>query len=205
MGFYGEWVLPRLTEWSLGTGTVIKQRKLTLAGVHGTVLEIGMGSGLNLPLYPPEVTRVIAVEPSSGMNRLAAPRVAEAPFPVEYVGFDEEGRYPLADGSVDAVVSTWTLCTIPRPERALAEFRRVLRPGGRFHFLEHGAGLSPRVRRWQTRLNPIQNVLGGGCNLNREIDRLVEQAGFSDVAIERFWMKRTPRLLGELYRGTAVN
>jgi SAM-dependent methyltransferase len=204
MGLYSECVLPALLDWTLDDAFTREQRSLTLAGLHGTVLEVGLGTALNLPHYPPQVTRLIAVEPSAGMQRRARGRIAAAPFPVEVIGFDGEGRYPLPDASVDAVVTTLTLCTIPDPGRALAEIRRVLKPGGPYRFYEHGAAQSPAVQRWQNRLNPIQNVIGGGCNLNRPIDRLVNAAGFADVRLERFDMPGVPRIVGSAYRGVGV-
>jgi ubiquinone/menaquinone biosynthesis C-methylase UbiE len=138
------------------------------------------------------------------MSRRARRRVAAAARPVQSLGFDAEGRYPLESGSVDAVVTTFTLCTIPEPARAIAEFRRVLKPGGEYRFLEHGASPDPAVLRWQNRLNPIQNVIGGGCNLNRPVERLVRESGFSTVRLEQFPFPKTPRIVGEFYRGTAV-
>jgi len=204
MGLYRERILPLLVDWTLDDGIVREQRRLALSGLRGTVLEVGLGTALNLPYYPTAVTRLIAVEPSRGMLRRAGARVAAAPFPVEFIGFDGEGRYPLAEGAVDAVVTTLTLCTIPEPERAIAEFRRVLKPGGEYRFLEHGASSSPGVLRWQNRLNPLQNVLGGGCNLNRPIDRLVGGGGFARLRLEQFTLPKVPRIVGTAYRGVAV-
>jgi ubiquinone/menaquinone biosynthesis C-methylase UbiE len=138
------------------------------------------------------------------MLRRAQKRLLAAPFPVEFADFDDQGRYPLGDNTVDAVVTTLTLCTIPEPARAIAEFRRVLKPGGEYRFLEHGASTNPSVLRWQNRLNRVQNMIGGGCNLNRPIDRLVQGAGFAQVRFDRFELPKVPRIVGTAYRGMAL-
>lgn len=176
----GRWsaeVVPRATHLLLGGEWLARLRRETLAGLRGSVVEIGFGSGLNLGCYPPEVDVVLAVEPSSVATRLAASRIRAANLRVEHVGGDAQ-RLPIATASVDAAVSTFTLCTVPDPRRALDELRRVLRPGGSLRFLEHG--LSPRdaVARWQRRLTPVQRRLAAGCHLDRPIDQLVEEAGF---------------------------
>src|SRR5262249_19605202 len=142
-----------------------------MEGLSGTVLEIGFGSGLNVPLYPPEVREIYAVEPSAEARRLAGDAIAQAPFPVEFIG-DTAESIPLPDRPGGAVVSTRPPCPIPDVERALAEVRRVLRPEGRFRFVEHGLAPDPGVARWQHRLTPIQKRFAGGCHLDRPIDRL---------------------------------
>jgi SAM-dependent methyltransferase len=203
MGFYAERVLPLLVDRSLDDPKIREERRRLLAGLRGIVLEVGFGTGLNLPWYPPEMTRLMVVEPSAGMSRRARGRAAAA-FPVEYVRFDADGHYSLETGSVDAVVTTFTLCTIPEPARAIAEFRRVLKPGGEYRFLEHGASPRPGVLWCQNLLNPVQNLIGGGCNLNRPIDRLVGGGEFAQVRLERDPLPKMPRIIGDLYRGVAV-
>lgn len=202
MGLWGDRLLPRLVDWALRTPEVSARRALTLAGLRGQVLEIGFGSGLNLRHYPAGVERVLAVEPSDQAWRLAGPRMAAGTPPVERVGLDG-ARLPLPDRSVDAVVSTFTLCTIPDVAAALAEVRRVLRPGGRLHFLEHGRAPEMSVRRWQRRLQPLQSRIVGGCRLDRRIDELVTGAGLEMVELVTGYGDG-PKPLSYLYRGRAV-
>ncbi len=163
---------------------------------------MGFGSGLNVPHYPQGVKRVRAVDPAMVGRTLAEGRVAASAIPVEYVGLDG-AHLPLEDESVDSVLSTWTLCTIPDVARALVEIRRVLRPEGALHFLEHGRSPDPEVTRWQDRLNPIQRRLFGGCNLNRQIDDLLREAGLEVLSIENYYM-RGPKPLGYMYEGVAI-
>jgi SAM-dependent methyltransferase len=176
VGFYGEQIVPRLTDLALSGRPFDCLRARVTADLEGEVLEIGFGSGRNLPHYPPTVTRVRAVEPSGVGRKLAAGRVAASPVPVEFVGLDGQ-ELPIEDASVDHVLTTWTLCTIPDVARALHEVRRVLNPGGSLHFVEHGRAPYPRVARWQDRLTPIQRRVAGGCHLNRPIDELVAASG----------------------------
>ena len=177
MGFYRERVLPRLVDRACGTADLRAWREHATDGLAGHVVEIGFGSGLNVPHYPDEVEVVHAVEPARAALELAQPRIDAHPVRVVHHQLDAE-RLPLDDDSCDGALSTFTLCTIPDVAAALAEVRRVLRPGGRFHFVEHGASPEPRVGRWQHRLEPIQRRLAGGCHLTREPATLVEQAGF---------------------------
>ncbi len=174
-----------------------------LQSVAGEVLEIGIGTGLNLKHYSPNVLRVRAVDPTPMLPTRMAERRAAVPFPVEITQHHAE-RIPYEDRTFDWVVSTWTLCTITDPVRALQEVRRVLKPEGTFLFLEHGRSDDQTIAMWQDRLNPIQNVLGCGCNLNRQIDDLIGQAGLNISQLDRFVMQDVPRVAGEMYRGTAV-
>ncbi|MCB0972431.1 MAG: methyltransferase domain-containing protein, partial [Acidimicrobiales bacterium] len=151
-------------------------------GLAGTVVEIGFGSGHNVPIYPDEVTEVLAVEPSERARELAAARIDERGLPVTHVGLDGQ-RLPLDDDSCDGALSTFTLCTIPDVDAALAELRRVLRPGGRLHVLEHGISPDPGVARWQRRLDPIQQRLADGCHLTRDPVALLEGAGFEVASV----------------------
>ena len=201
MGFYAEHLLPRLVDWGMGREQFRVLRPRVLEGVYGRVLEVGFGSGLNLPFYPADVDRVLALEPSELMRRLAHERIESSPVPVEMVGLRGE-EILLGDGEVDCVVSTWTLCTIPDVEAALGEVRRVLGKGGLFHFLEHGRSSDLHVARWQDRLTPVQKRLGGGCHLNRPISGLIASAGFELERCETFYMKG-PRPFTFLYVGIA--
>ena len=202
MGFYEDRVLPRVIDVVLRGPEIDAIRRRVADGLTGDVLEVGFGSGRNVPCYPAEVRRVHAVDPATAGRKLAAKRVAASPVPVEYVGLDGE-HLPLDDDSVDNVLVTWTLCTIPDVEGALAEMRRVLRPGGAVHFVEHGRSPDPGVARWQERLNPVQRRLFGGCNLDRPIDRLVAEAGFDVARLENFYI-RGPKPVGYLYEGIAT-
>jgi SAM-dependent methyltransferase len=201
MGWYGEHVLPRMIHWAMANQKLGRERAHTLAGLSGRVLEVGFGSGLNLPHYPPEVTELLALEPSRVARELAAPAVVAAPFPVEFLGLRGE-EVPLDTASVDAVVSTWTLCTIPDVARALGEIARVLRPGAPLHFIEHGLAEEPRTQRWQRRLEPLQKRAFGGCHLTRPIDALVRAAGLELPDVER-WTFGRPHALSAFYRGVA--
>jgi SAM-dependent methyltransferase len=201
MGIYVDRVLPRLTDVMLGAGfDPIRAR--VCAGLEGEVLEVGFGSGRNVPHYPPSVTRVRAVDPSTVGRRLAAGRLAASSVPVEFVGLDGE-RLPVDDESVDHVLTTWTLCTIPDVERALAEVRRVLRPGGTLRFVEHGLAPQPRVARWQDRLTPIQRRVAGGCHLNRPIDALVEGAGLRMAQLDTYFVGG-PKPYTYMFEGVAT-
>ena len=183
MGFYRERVLPRLVDRACGTASLRRWRAEVTAGLSGRVLEIGFGSGLNVDYYPAAIERVFAVEPSATAFRLAGPRISRSPVIVERVGLDGQS-IPLPDDSCDSALCTFALCTIPDPDAALAEVRRVVRPGGQFHFLEHGLAPDPRVATWQRRFEPLQRRLAGGCQLTRDPVSLVQRAGFviDDVA-----------------------
>ena len=201
MGFYEDQILPRGIDWGMSGERFSKLRQQYLAGVSGRVLEIGFGSGLNLPYYPDSVTHLYALDPSQLGRRLAAKRIQRAPFPVEFVEM-EWNRFALPDHSVDAVVSTWTVCTIPDPVLALKEIRRVLKSDGRYTFLEHGLSPDRRVARLQNFWNPIQKWFAGGCHVNREIDRLIVDAGFKILDFKNFYMEG-PRILAYMYAGIA--
>ena len=186
----------------LGLPVFGKLRPRATEGLAGRVLEIGFGSGLNLPCYPREVREVLALEPSDVARRLARPLLERAPFPVRFVGLRGE-EIPLEDESVDAVLSTWTLCTIPDLTRALAELRRVLRPGGRFPFRDHGLADEPRLAAGPRRLTPLQMRLAGGCRLDRPIRSLLTGSGLAIERLEHFSM-RWPKTLGCFYEGRAI-
>ena len=202
MAIYRDHVLPRLVDKTCGVAAIEPQRRRVCTGLAGEVLEIGFGSGHDVPHYPAEVTRVRAVEPSDLAWRLAGERVAASPVPVERAGLDGQ-RLDLADESVDAVLVAFSLCTIPDALAALGEMRRVLRADGRVHFLEHGLAPDGDVRRWQRRIEPIQKRLAGGCHLTREPVAMLEQAGFAIVEVEEFYQPDTPRPMGALSLGVA--
>lgn len=183
MGLYRERILPHLIDRACGSADLQRWRQRVVDGLAGTVVEIGFGSGLNVGLYPPEVDVVYAVEPAEVARRLAAQRIAESPVHVEHIGLRGES-IPLDDASCDGALSTFTLCTIPDVEQALAEVRRVLRPGGRFHFLEHGLSPDARVATWQRRIEPTQKRLADGCHLTRNPADLVRAAGFEIESVQ---------------------
>lgn len=178
MGLYGRYVLPRLLELSCSARPILRQRAKLVPRASGRVLEVGFGSGLNLPYYDgARVRRLFALEPSPQLWSMAAKRVRAAPVQVEPLQAPAE-QVPLDDGSIDTIVVTFTLCSIADTLGALSELRRVLDPAGRLLFCEHGAAPDASVRRWQRRLNPVWRALSGGCNLDREVPSLLEQAGF---------------------------
>ncbi len=202
MGFYQAQILPRVVHVLLGTPGMTRIRRPALAALSGTVVELGFGSGSNVGLYPPAVERVLAVEPNLTARRLARRRLERNPDPpVEWVGIDGE-QVPLDDGVADAVLATFTLCTIPDVEAALAEAHRLLRPGGTVHFLEHGLAADPAVARLQHRLEPLQMRIGGGCHLTRDAPTLLERAGFRVGEPRRFRVGSA--VYGTMSAGVAV-
>ena len=202
MGFYRNQVLPRITDRMLGTGEIMKYRGQTCEGLQGRVVEIGFGSGLNIEKYPDEVTHVYAVDPSMVGRKLGADRIAASHAEIEFVGLDGESL-PLEDESCDSALSTYTLCTIPDVDAALAEVMRVLVPGGRLHALEHGLAREDKVIRQQRRFEPIQKRIGGGCHLTRDHDALLRDAGFEIEEIEEFYPKKAIKPLSAFYRAVA--
>jgi ubiquinone/menaquinone biosynthesis C-methylase UbiE len=179
-------------------------RSETVAGAHGEVLEIGFGTGRNLRHYPANVTSVSGIDPmvTAGLGPVER-RIERAPFPVERVALSADRQLPFDAGRFDCVVTTWTLCSIPDARAALSEMRRVVKPGGRYLFIEHGRGRVESTVQWQDRLNPMWNRLTEGCNINRPIDELVERAGFELTSLDEFKGKG-PRLISHLYRGVAT-
>jgi ubiquinone/menaquinone biosynthesis C-methylase UbiE len=201
MGFYRDRIVPSVIDLVMRNEQATSRRAVLVPQATGRVLEVGIGSGLNLPFYSRDVTRLVAIEPSAklaAMTRAKAPRVA---FPIDLLERSAE-EIPLDDRSMDTVVVTWVLCSIPDPLRALREMRRVLAPGGRMLFVEHGLAPDAGVRGWQQRLNPIWSRISGGCNMNRGIEDLVRAAGFRIATLDRFYLKGLP-LLSATYEGTA--
>src|SRR4051794_1043432 len=204
MGWYADRLVPRLNNVACGMTSNEPFRRRTCEGLSGRVVEIGFGSGHNVPFYPPAVDSVDAVEPADLSWRLAGKRLAASPVRVRRAGLDGQSL-PFADGSFDSALSTWTLCTIPDVAGALSELRRVLKPGGTFHFVEHGLAPDERVQRWQHRLEPIQKRVAGGCHLSRPIVVLVQAAGFSVSELDVFYEPRAPKALAALSLGTATS
>jgi ubiquinone/menaquinone biosynthesis C-methylase UbiE len=202
VGFYAERVVPRLVHFAMRQATLVPYRQRVIAKAEGRVLEIGIGSGLNFPFYTPEVTTLVGLEPSAKLLSMAryqnnsASRVRR-----ELVEASAEA-IPLEDGSIDTIVTTWTLCTIPDVQRALQEMRRVMAPSGRLLFVEHGRSPDASVRRWQDRLNPIWKPLAGGCHLNRPMAELIERAGFRIEQMDAGYGKG-PRPMVFMYEGVA--
>jgi ubiquinone/menaquinone biosynthesis C-methylase UbiE len=203
MGFYGEQIVPRVTNALLGNKEFGEVRKEVSAGLHGDVVEIGFGSGHSLPYLPPAVTGLWAVDPSGTGMTLAAKRIAASTVPVHQAGLDGE-HLDLPDDRFDAALSTMTLCTIPDVAGALTELRRVLKPGAEFHFAEHGHSPDPKVAKMQDRLTPLQRRMCGGCHFNREIVKLISEAGFRVEGVRNFYMKG-PKAPGYMAVGTAIN
>ncbi len=188
MGLYGRYVLPRMVHFACGRKPNMRQRQKVVPRARGRVLEIGIGSGLNLQFYDPaKVSKVWGLDPAPEMLRMAQRAARALPFGVELLGLPGD-EIPLADASVDTVLVTYTLCTIPDTTPALRQMSRVLRPGGELIFCEHGAAPDVSVRRWQDRLNPMWQRLAGGCNLNRPIPLLIEAGGFRITSLETMYI-----------------
>jgi ubiquinone/menaquinone biosynthesis C-methylase UbiE len=203
MGFYSRLIFPRLCDWAMSTPEFAQLRKNVLTEAKGEILEIGFGTGLNLGHYPEQVRALAAVDPGAAMTRIARARIEKSLIDVdlqtqsaESLSFDAE-RF-------DCVVCTWTLCNIPDVRAAVGEVRRVLKPGGRFVFVEHGLSDEPSVQRWQRRLNPIQRRIGAGCRLDLDVEAAVRSQPFREVIVDRFLIQKSPRTHGTMYKGIAV-
>lgn len=201
-GFYARKIFPPLMNALMNTAETRLIRERVCADLAGEVLELGFGSGHNVPFLPDGVTRLLAVDPMEEGRKLAADRVAATDIDVEFVGLDGQ-QLALADDSVDAALSTWTLCSIPDAVAAVREVARVLRPGGVLHFVEHGLSPDPKVQKWQHRLNGIQNRVACGCNIQRDIPALIEAGGMQIDTVERYHSKGDPKILGWTFEGRA--
>jgi ubiquinone/menaquinone biosynthesis C-methylase UbiE len=203
MGFYSRVIFPRLCNFALDTPIVARHRQEVLAAAHGDILEIGFGTGLNLPHYPKGVRRLTVIDPNPGMHRLAQKRISETGLEVDRRPLSSE-RLPFESGTFDCAVSTFTLCSIDNVAQALAELYRVLRPGGRFLFLEHGLSPEPRVQKWQRRLNWLQMRLGDGCRLDRDMKKLIATPPFSSMETNESYLDKAPKTHGYIYQGAAI-
>ncbi len=201
MGFYSQRILPYLLNWAMSDPNLAKYRQEVLADVQGEVLEIGFGTGLNLSYYPENIQKIIAVDANPGVNALAQKQIQASSITVDYRVLNGE-NLPMADNTFDSVVSTWTLCSIANVEQALQEIYRVLKPGGRFFFVEHGLSNEPQIQVWQNQLTPLQKVIADGCHFNRNIRQLVKNQ-FDTVILKEFYADKIPKISGYLYKGVA--
>jgi SAM-dependent methyltransferase len=204
MSWWVERVVPRIVDAACGMTTNQPMRRRVCQGLAGEVVELGFGSGHNVPFYPPAVTRVAAVEPADLAWRMAGERLGASTVPVARSALDGQ-RLPFPDAGFDSALSTWTLCTIPDASAALREVRRVLRAGGTLHFVEHGLAPDEPVRRWQRRLDPLQQRLFGGCHLTRPIAEMLTGAGFTVTELDTFYQKPAPKFLAAISLGAAVS
>lgn len=203
MGLYSEHVLPRAIDWLLGKPEFAELRRRAVPQLAGTVLEVGFGSGLNLPHFPAQVERLIALDPARIGRKLARARIEASPVPVEFAELGRNGGYPLDSGSVDCVLSTWTLCTIRDLDRALLEMRRVLAPHGVLVFLEHGLSPDPKLAKWQRRVTRVHRLWAGGCRLDVPIAGEIQRAGFAIERLETYAFAKAGSLAGWMYEGVA--
>jgi ubiquinone/menaquinone biosynthesis C-methylase UbiE len=203
MGIYEEHILPRIINVACGVKAIREHRERVCEGLQGRMVEVGFGSGLNIPYYPPTISAVVAIEPADTGWKLAGKRIAGTSIPIERAGLDGQSL-PLPDDSCDVALSTFTLCTIPDVDAALGEIRRVLKPGGSLHFLEHGLAPDEPVRRWQHRIEPMQKRAFGGCHLTRPVAELLTKAGFTITELDVFYEKSAPKPWGAASLGVAV-
>ena len=203
MGFYQDRILPHLINLSMHNTELVPYRQRALFAAEGRVLEIGIGSGINLPFYGPRAREIIGLEPSPSLIAMARRGARESGAPVTFIEGSAEA-IPLDRASIDTVLTTWTLCTIPGVEQFLGEMRGVLKPGGQLLFVEHGLAPEESVSKWQNQLTPLWKPIAGGCHLNRPISSLIESAGFSITVLENSYLPRAPRMMGYLYQGRAL-
>jgi SAM-dependent methyltransferase len=202
VSWYQDRVLPHIIDRAMRSPDFGPVRARVVGGLDGEVLEIGFGSGHNVPHYPPSVTRVLAVDPATAGRKLAAGRIRQSSVPVEFAGLDA-GSLPASDGSIDHVLSTWTLCTVPDAGQVLAEIVRVLRPGGSLFFAEHGLSPDAKVAGWQRRLTPVQKVVFGGCHLDRPIEQLIRSSGLVVGKLDTYYLPG-PKAVGYTFEGVAA-
>ena len=203
MNIYSHLIFPTLIDRVMSGENFANYRREVLADTSGNVLEIGFGTGLNLAYYPAErVQQIMTIDVNAGMSRLAQKRIAASEIPVIFQVLNGE-NLPMADGTFDTVVSTWTLCSIKNIDRAIAEIYRVLKPGGKFLFIEHGLSSEPKIQTWQHRLTPIQKIIGEGCHLDRDIKAAISQQ-FNHLDIKEFYTPNTPKIGGYFYQGIGI-
>jgi ubiquinone/menaquinone biosynthesis C-methylase UbiE len=202
MGFYAQVIAPRIMDWGLSSPDLAKYRQEVLSNVQGEVLEIGFGTGINLSYYPEHLQKLITVDANPGMNALAKKRIEASTITVDNRVLNGE-NLPMADNTFDSVVSTWTLCSIANVEQAIQEIHRVLKPGGKFYFIEHGLSNDPKIQIWQNRLNFINKAVYVGCHINRNIKQLIATQ-FNELTIEEFYAPNTPKTEGYMYKGVAT-
>ncbi len=203
MGFYTTHILPKLTHWVCSQNDIARMRKKVVPLAKGTVLEIGIGSGLNLPFYDPaKIDRLWGLDPSSRLKKIAEKKAADMPFSVDFIGISGED-IPLTENSMDTVLVTYTLCSIPNVLKALNEMRRVLKPGGQLIFCEHGKAPDAHIHQWQNRMNPAWTKISGGCNLNRPISDLIKTSGFKIITLDENYNSPV-KVLGFNYTGIAI-
>ena len=202
MGFYSNLVIPFCIDFAMSGSSLQTYRQNLLADVSGEILEIGFGTGLNLPHYPENVNKITTIDPNPGMKRLARSRIAQSQITVDYKVLNGESL-PMNDASFDSVVCTWTLCSIPLVDQVIAEVYRLLKPGGKFFFIEHGLSQDAQIQVWQNRLTPVQKIIADGCHLNRKIGDLVGQQ-FTNVTIEQFYAPKLPKVIGYMYQGIGI-
>ncbi|HEY3196486.1 MAG TPA: class I SAM-dependent methyltransferase [Nitrospirales bacterium] len=202
MGFYSRVILPWFLDRALDREALNRIRQNVLSEANGEVLEIGFGTGVNLPYYPSGVKKITAVDPNPGMSLRAHKRIKASPLPID-LRISTAETLPIPDNSFDTVVSTLTLCSIPDPDRAMGEVYRVLKPGGRFLFFEHGLSPDRKVQAWQDRLTPVSKILGGGCHLNRDIRSLVAAQPFVIQNLANFYLEDAPKMAGYMSQGIA--
>ena len=204
MGFYDKYILPHFLNCACGSKPVKYQREKVVPMAEGLVLEVGIGSGLNIPFYDAaKVDRILGLDPSEELNRMALKVAEQKGIPVDFILGGAEDM-PLPDNHVDTVLVTFTMCTIPEVAAANKEMLRVLKPGGKMIFCEHGLAPDVKVSKWQSRLDPVSGKTAGGCHLNRDIPRLIKNAGFEIKTMEQMYLPSTPKFAGYNYWGTAV-
>mgnify|MGYP000618454053 CR=1 FL=1 len=205
MSLYEKYVLPSVINLACSSAPILKQREKVVPLAEGRILEIGMGSGINIPFYDPQkVDMVWGLEPSEGMRRKAQKNLKKAPFDIEMIDLPGE-EIPLDDNSADTILLTYTLCTIPGWQQALEQMRRVLKPGGRLIFCEHGEAPDEGIKKWQNRLNPMWQKVAGGCHINRPIPRYLTDSGFKIETMQSKYIPSTPKIFGYTYWGVSKN
>jgi len=202
MGLYSKYLFPRIMNWTLKAKEFGDLRQELLNEVKGKVLEIGFGTGLNLPHYPSGIKELTVIEPNTGMHSLALKQIMNSSIKVDHRTLDGE-KLPFKAKTFNSVVSTFTFCTIKDLQKALKEARRVLKTSGKLFFLEHGLSPDKTIQKWQDRLNPIQNIFGVGCNLNRNMEKIIKNASFKVLSLDKFYYEKLPKIIGYCYLGVA--